>query len=68
MKPIAVDNLRHRCTVGLDDLNYDLCPLVGRTVTIEDASDRGAGSSSGRRFYDVILGGLRGEGTVSTLC
>jgi len=71
MKPIAVDNLRHRCTFGLDDLNYDLCPLVGRTVTIEDTrytyGDRGEGSSNERRFYDVTLGGLRGQGTVSRL-
>ena len=75
MKPIAVDNLRHHCTIGLDDLNYDLCPLVGRTVTIEDTrytmdadGDRGEGSSNGRRFYDVTLGGLRGKRMVSELC
>ena len=75
MKPIAVDNLRHHCTIGLDDLNYDLCPLVGRTVTIEDTrytmdadGDRGEGSSNGRRFYDVTLGGLRSKRMVSELC
>ena len=71
MKPIAAGDLRHRCTFGLDDLNYDLCPLVGRTVTIEDTrytyGDRGEGSSNERRFYDVTLGGLRGQGTVSRL-
>lgn len=70
MKAISVNS----CTVGLDDLGYDLCPLMGRTVTIEDTSytvdadrDRGEGSSSGRRFYDVTLGGLTGRRTVSKL-
>jgi hypothetical protein len=75
MKAIAVDDLRHRCAVGLDDLRYDLCPLMGRTVTIEDTTsytvdadgDRGEGSSDGRRFYDVTLGGVRGEQRVSRL-
>jgi len=71
---IAVNDLRQRCNVGLDDLNYDLCPLMGRTVTTEDPSytasangDRGEGSSSGRRFYDITLGGSTGEQTVSRL-
>jgi len=72
MKAFAVNDLRQRCTVGLDDLYYDLCPLMRRPVTTEDPSytasadgDRGEGSSSGRRFYDITLGGLTGERTVS---
>jgi hypothetical protein len=74
IKTTAVSDLRQNCNFGLNDLNYDLCPLMGRTITVEDTNyaidvnnDRGEGSRSGRRLYDVTLGGLTSEGTARSL-
>jgi len=74
IKTIAINDLRRRCNFGLNDLNYDLCPLMGRTVTVEDikyaidvSNDGGEGSSSGRRLYDITLGGLTSERTARSL-
>jgi len=70
IKTIAVNDLRRHCNFGLKDLNYDLCPLMGRTVTVEDieyVNNNREGSSSGRRFYDITLGGLTSERTARSL-
>jgi len=71
IKTIAINDFRRHCNFGLNDLNYDLCPLMGRTVTVEDIkytidvnNDRGEGS---RRFYDITLGGSASERTARSL-
>ncbi|KAF8154737.1 hypothetical protein B0H34DRAFT_535666 [Crassisporium funariophilum] len=58
-QPIADVNLRHRCAFELGGYAYDLCPLISTVdASTSIANDRGEGSSSGRRFYEVAFGGL----------
>ncbi|PPQ69734.1 hypothetical protein CVT24_001320 [Panaeolus cyanescens] len=54
-----------RCSFRIHDYDYNLCPLMETTATVEErvfspeSVDRGEGSSSSvvRRFYEVALGG-----------
>lgn len=52
------------CAFRIHDYDYNLCPLMDTTATVEeqtytrDSEDRGEGSSSlGKRLYEVALGG-----------
>lgn len=65
VKTIKDNDLRQDCAFELDGYGYNLCPLVDKRSLVEvDGArksydeDKGEGSSSGGRFYEVALGGL----------
>ncbi|KAF4610282.1 hypothetical protein D9613_010490 [Agrocybe pediades] len=74
--PYDLERWHHDCELEVNGYGYDLCPLMGKVNLIEGrgliANEdviRGEGPSSGRRFYEVALGGLSAsakEGRSST--
>jgi hypothetical protein len=66
MRTIPNSDLRLNCALTLGGYEYDLCPLVRQTVLVEEIKvddgnedeNREEGPSSGRRFFEVNLGGL----------
>ncbi|PPQ90150.1 hypothetical protein CVT25_012461 [Psilocybe cyanescens] len=62
---IKDNDLRHNCAFELNGHGYNLCPLAEERVVVEGSGvaksydeDKGEGSSSEGRFYEVTLGGL----------